>query len=145
MDEADRMPGEGAPAEVDLRELPVGPLLEQIASELAMVAAAHLGLLPGTEGGGDPASARRALDAGDAIVGVLLDDQPPSPAAGGLRRTFADLKLAYAQLVEGTDGGAAVAGSETPSPATQPPPSAPPAPAREQAPRPRIWTPGGEV
>lgn len=133
-------PGE-QPPQIDLREVPVDRLLEQVASELAMVAAAHLGLLPGTEGGGDAVSARQALDAGDALVAVLLAAPAPSPQATELRRSYAELKLAFAQTVGDADVSAEPsAAAPPPDPPRAAPPPPPPPP-----PRPRIWTPGGEV
>lgn len=126
------------PEGVDLRDVPIDRVLEQVAQELAMLAAAHMGLLPGTQDGrGDGAAARMALDAGSGLVEVLLSSGA-GPGLDELRRTYAELMLAYAQSapVGDDDPDAAPPTGQAP-PAEQAPPPPPP--------RPSIWTPGGEV
>lgn len=141
-DTTDTPQAEPDPAEIDLREVPVGRVLEQVASELAMLAAAHLGLLPGTQDGkGDLATARLALDAGSGLV-ESLQVAGGGPASEELRRTYAELMLAFAQSMpagtaDGPEGDRAATPDSGATPETPPPPPA--------SPRPSIWTPGGEM
>ncbi len=140
-DAADNPQAAPDPAEIDLREVPVGRVLEQVASELAMLAAAHLGLLAGTQDGkGDLATARLALDAGSGLV-ESLQVAGGGPVAEELRRTYAELMLAFAQSMPAEPADA----PEGDGPATSgpvPPAETPPPP---QPSRPSIWTPGGEM
>lgn len=124
---------------VDLRDVPIDRVLEQVAQELAMLAAAHMGLLPGTQDGrGDGAAARMALDAGSGLVEVL-HASGDGPGLDELRRTYAELMLAYAQTAPAGDADPAAGSPSKGEANTQEAPPGPPPP------RPSIWTPGGEV
>ena len=83
--------------------------------------------------------AQLAIDTADALL-PLVARLVPADQLHQYRRAVAELQLAYAQVT----GTAAPAGEAPTAQAQgpQPPPSQPPPAAR---PRPRIWTPGGEV
>lgn len=91
---------------------------------------------------------RRLDDASLAIDGVRalmpqVERILPPDAAGGYRQALSDLQMAFASVAgaAGTaEAGAGEGGGEPPAP-----PKAEPPPAQRQAPRPRIWTPGGDV
>jgi hypothetical protein len=91
---------------------------------------------------------RRLDDASLAIDGVRalmpqVEKILPPDAAGGYRQALSDLQLAFASVAGAggqPGGGAEEGGREPPAPPRQEPP-----PAQQRAPRPRIWTPGGDV
>jgi|FLOH01.1.fsa_nt_gi hypothetical protein len=144
---------EGMP-EVDLSQIRVESLLLNVASELMSIGAGQLGMIPGMINGGDGVQARLAIGGADALIAAFLDGLPegtelPEPVQE-LRRALAELQLAFADAVahseamEGDADGTAPAAAKpkaTPKAAAPPPPpAAPPEP-----PRPKIWTPGGDV
>lgn len=146
---------EGMP-EVDLSQIRVESLLLNVASELMSIGAGQLGMIPGMINGGDGVQARLAIGGADALIAAFLDGLPegtelPEPVQE-LRRALAELQLAFADAVahseameaaEGNADEAAPAAAEPkakPKAAAPPPPAAPPKP-----PRPKIWTPGGDV
>ncbi|PHX80562.1 MAG: hypothetical protein CK540_07150 [Thermoleophilia bacterium] len=137
--------------EVDLSQIRVESLLLNVASELMSIGAGQLGMIPGMVNGGDGVQARLAIGGADALIGAFLEGLPegtelPEPVQE-LRRALAELQLAFADAVAHSDSLNAAAGSDGtrssagPKPkATPPPPTVPP-----QPPRPKIWTPGGDV
>ena len=143
---------EGMP-EVDLSQIRVESLLLNVASELMSIGAGQLGMIPGMINGGDGVQARLAIGGADALIAAFLDGLPegtelPEPVQE-LRRALAELQLAFADAVahseamEGDADGTAPAVAKpkaTPKAAAPPPPAAPPEP-----PRPKSWTPGGDV
>ena len=132
---------EGMP-DVDLTQIRVEAIIFQVASELMSIGAGQLGMIPGMINGGDALQARLAIGAADALIGsflgVLPEGAEPPPQVQELRSAVAELKLAYAEAV-GQAPGQPVTGQA--SSTTVPP--APPA--RPEPPRPKIWTPGGDV
>lgn len=148
-------PGGEAPQELDLSQLRVEGLILQVASELMSIGAGQLGMIPGMVNGGDAVQASLAISSADALIETLAAAFPEGaalpPQVEELRRALADLKLAFAEAVRlseeaaGAEGGPA---AEAPGEGAPPPPAAEPAPAaapRTEVPRPKIWTPGGEV
>lgn len=146
---------EGMP-EVDLSQIRVESLLLNVASELMSIGAGQLGMIPGMINGGDGVQARLAIGGADALIAAFLDGLPegtelPEPVQE-LRRALAELQLAFADAVAHSEAMEAAAGGaegdtsadakppSKPKAAAPPPPAAPPAP-----PRPKIWTPGGDV
>ena len=112
----------------ELARVPVRELLLQTAVGLIAIASTRLGLTPDTREDRDLAEARHAIDAIDAVCG-LLDDQLQEQ----LRATIAQLKLGFAQ---------AAADEREPAPGA-------PAQGDDEAAaapeRPPIWTPRGDV
>lgn len=144
--------GAEMPQELDLAQIRVEGLILQVASELMSIGAGQLGMIPGMVNGGDAVQASLAISGADALIETLAaafpEGAPLPPQVEELRRALADLKLAFAEAVRLTDEAAAAeaapapqAGGDAP-PAPEPPPAAPP---RADVPRPKIWTPGGEV
>jgi hypothetical protein len=148
---------EGMP-EVDLSQIRVESLLLNVASELMSIGAGQLGMIPGMINGGDGVQARLAIGGADALIAAFLDGLPegtelPEPVQE-LRRALAELQLAFADAVAHSEAMEAAAGEADgaapadakpqakpkPKAAAPPPPAAPPEP-----PRPKIWTPGGDV
>ncbi len=137
-----------APMELDLAQVRVEALMLQVASELMSIGAGQLGMIPGMVNGGDAVQASLAISGADALVETLViafpEGAPLPPQVEELRRALADLKLAFAEAVRMTEE-TAEAGGVAGEAATAPPAAAPPAPPRTEVPRPKIWTPGGEV
>lgn len=142
---------EGMP-EVDLSQIRVESLLLNVASELMSIGAGQLGMIPGMINGGDGVQARLAIGGADALIAAFLDGLPegtelPEPVQE-LRRALAELQLAFADAVAHSEAMEAAEGDGSvpappkakPKAAAPPPPAAPPEP-----PRPKIWTPGGDV
>lgn len=152
---AEELPPNANPGElpeVDLSQIRVESLLLNVASELMSIGAGQLGMIPGMINGGDGVQARLAIGGADALITAFLEGLPegtelPEPVQE-LRRALAELQLAFADAVAHSDameaaaseGGAAKA-SVAPLKAKTPPPPAAPA----EPPRPKIWTPGGDV
>lgn len=141
------------PQELDLAQIRVEGLILQVASELMSIGAGQLGMIPGMVNGGDAVQASLAISGADALVETLAaafpEGAPLPPQVEELRRALADLKLAFAEAVRLSEQAAADAGTpaaDAAAGAAAPPPEAPPAaPPRTEVPRPKIWTPGGEV
>jgi hypothetical protein len=122
-----------------LRSLTAADLLSQTGITLVNVAAARLGMVDGVPDD-EPAEARAAIDALGALVPVL-EVHAPGPLLDELRAGLAQLRLAFVELTGGPGaGGAGTGGGEGPAGGSEPPPPPPP----PEAPRPRIWTPGGD-
>lgn len=146
-------PAAGAemPQELDLAQIRVEGLILQVASELMSIGAGQLGMIPGMVNGGDAVQASLAISGADALIETLAaafpEGAPLPPQVEELRRALADLKLAFAEAVRLTDEAAAAEGAPAPEAGGDAPPPAepPPAPPRADVPRPKIWTPGGEV
>lgn len=141
------------PQELDLEQIRVEGLILQVASELMSIGAGQLGMIPGMVNGGDAVQASLAISGADALIETLAAAFPEGaalpPQVEELRRALADLKLAFAEAVRLSDEAADAEGGPPPAapdagtgPASPPPPTAPP---RADVPRPKIWTPGGEV
>ncbi len=128
--------------EVDLAQIRVESLMLQVASELMSIGAGHLGLIPGMINGGDGGQARLAIGGADALVNAFLSGRPEgtalSPQVQELRRALAEIKLAFVEAAGESFGEQAPASGDNASP---PPPPPPP----EEPPRPKIWTPRGDV
>ena len=125
--------GEG---QIDLTQIRVESLMLQVASELMSIGAGQLGMIPEMVNGGDAFQASLAITGADALIhtflGVLPEGTPVPQPVEDLRRALAELQLAFADAVQmgaPDDGTAPAAGT--------PPPAEPP--------RPKIWTPGGDV
>jgi hypothetical protein len=130
---------EGLPDDLEQRmleeiaRLRLRDLLAQTVLSLSSVTSARLGLSPETEGLRDMHEARLGIEALRALLPVLEPELEPAER-DGLRQAVAQLQLAYADSVRP---------GEAPP---QPPPSGEPGgPSQETPPRPRIWTPGGDV
>ncbi len=133
--------------EVDLAQIRVESLMLQVASELMSIGAGHLGLIPGMINGGDGVQARLAIGGADALVNAFLSGLPAGtelpPQVQELRRALAEIKLAFVEAVGESLGEHAPVTGDSSSPPPPPPPSPPPPPV--DPPRPKIWTPGGDV
>ncbi len=128
--------------EVDLAQIRVESLILQFASELMSIGAGQLGLIPGMINGGDGVQARLAIGGADALVNAFLSGLPAGtalpPQVQELRRVLAEIKLAFVEAVGESLGEHAPATGDNSSPPPPPPPPVEP-------PRPKIWTPGGDV
>jgi hypothetical protein len=129
---------EGLPDDLEQRmleeiaRLRLRDLLAQTVLSLSSVTSARLGLSPETEPLRDMHEARLGIEALRALLPVLEPELEPAER-DGLRQAVAQLQLAYADSVQ-------------PGEAPTPPPSGEPGgPSQETPPRPRIWTPGGDV
>jgi hypothetical protein len=102
-------------------------------------------MIPGMVNGGDAVQASLAISSADALIETLADAFPEGaplpPQVEELRRALADLKLAFAEAVRLSNEAAAEGAPAGAAPPTPPPAAAP----RTEVPRPKIWTPGGEV
>ncbi|MGI9117781.1 MAG: hypothetical protein ACR2JV_09145 [Gaiellales bacterium] len=130
-----------AGGQIDLTQLRVESLMLQVASELMSIGAGQLGMIPEMVNGGDAFQASLAIAGADALIATFLSALPegtpiPQPV-DDLRRALAELKLAFADAVQMGEGG-------EPGAAEQPEAAAPPPP-KQEPPRPKIWTPGGDV
>jgi hypothetical protein len=115
----------------------VADVVLQTAFTLSSVASARLGVAPETQGIRDLGEARAAIDAIIALLPLLQDALAPDEFMQ-LRQTAAGLQMAYAQVAQET-------GEAPPPPPPRrqgPPPPPPPGP---EPPRPKIWTPRGDV
>lgn len=136
---------EGAPQEsaeagegqIDLTQIRVESLMLQVASELMSIGAGQLGMIPEMVNGGDAFQASLAIAGADALIhtflGVLPEGTPVPQPVEDLRRALAELQLAFADAVQMS----APEGDETAG--------APATPPKQDPPRPKIWTPGGDV
>src|SRR5262249_14915138 len=140
------------PSEQDVREFldaiartHVGDVVLQTAFTLSSVASARLGIAPETRGLRDLGEARAAIDVMIALLPFLEAALPPAEYVQ-LRQTLSGRRMAYARGArepgEGPPppppGAAPGGGAPPPPPRTEPPP-------RPQPPRPKIWTPRGDV
>jgi hypothetical protein len=113
----------------------VADVLLQTAFTLSSVASARLGVAPETEQIRDLGEARAAIDGIIALLPLLQGALSPDEFMQ-LRQTVAGLQMAYGQVAQ--ESGEA----PPPPPAQQAPPTPPP---RPEPPRPKIWTPRGDV
>jgi hypothetical protein len=121
-----------APEQIDLTQVRVEGVMLQVASELVAIGAGQIGMIPQMINGGDAYQASLAIAGADALVGTVIASLPagtevPAPIED-LRRTIAELKLAFAEAVRQTAEAAPEAPAEPPEPE-----------------RPKIWTPRGDV
>jgi hypothetical protein len=122
-----------------LRSLTAAELLAQTGITLVNVAAARLGMVDGVPDD-DPSEARAAIDALASLIPVL-EQHAPGPLVDELRAGLAQLRLAFVELSGGPQAGQpGEDGGEGPASGA----GRPAAPPRPEAPRPRIWTPGGD-
>ena len=139
-DEAQASTDETGEGQIDLTQIRVESLMLQVASELMSIGAGQLGMIPEMVNGGDAFQASLAIAGADALIhtflGVLPEGTPVPQPVEDLRRALAELQLAFADAVQmsAPDDGS------TPAAATPPPP-----PPKAEPPRPKIWTPGGDV
>ena len=126
--------------QIDLTQIRVESLMLQVASELMSIGAGQLGMIPEMINGGDAFQASLAIAGADALIhtflGVLPEGTPVPQPVDDLRRALAELQLAFADAV-----GASAPDGDGPAGATPPPP----VPPKQEPPRPKIWTPGGDV
>jgi hypothetical protein len=140
-DDAPQETAEAAEGQIDLTQIRVESLMLQVASELMSIGAGQLGMIPEMVNGGDAFQASLAIAGADALIhtflGVLPEGTPVPQPVEDLRRALAELQLAFADAVQmAAPEGGAEGGTPTP------PPAAPP---KQEPPRPKIWTPGGDV
>jgi hypothetical protein len=117
----------------EIARLRLRDLLAQTVLSLSSVTSARLGLSPETEPLRDMKEARLGIEALRALLPVLEPELDPAEREG-LRQAVAQLQLAYAQTVQ--PGEAPPPSDRGEEPSTQEPPPRP---------RPRIWTPDGDV
>ena len=121
-----------------LRNLRIEQLLAstlQTALELGFL---RTGMEPGAGVERDLGQVELAVETVRALIPVIERLAGPE-TANAYRAALSDLQLAYA----GASGGRPVPGEPAPGPGQ--PPSPPPAPDVETPPRPKIWTPRGDV
>ncbi|MGI9188292.1 MAG: hypothetical protein ACR2J9_12390 [Gaiellales bacterium] len=132
--------GDAAEGQIDLTQIRVESLMLQVASELMSIGAGQLGMIPEMVNGGDAFQASLAIAGADALIhtflGVLPEGTPVPQPVEDLRRALAELQLAFADAVQ-MSAPEGAAGGEAATP--------PPAPPKQEPPRPKIWTPGGDV
>ena len=126
--------------QIDLTQIRVESLMLQVASELMSIGAGQLGMIPEMVNGGDAFQASLAIAGADALIhtflGVLPEGTPVPQPVEDLRRALAELQLAFADAVQ----------ASVPDEAGEPgAAAAPTAPPKQEPPRPKIWTPGGDV
>jgi hypothetical protein len=130
---------DAAEGQIDLTQIRVESLMLQVASELMSIGAGQLGMIPEMVNGGDAFQASLAIAGADALIhtflGVLPEGTPVPQPVEDLRRALAELQLAFADAVQASAPDGEGAGGS-------PPPAAPP---KQEPPRPKIWTPGGDV
>lgn len=129
--------GEG---QIDLTQIRVESLMLQVASELMSIGAGQLGMIPEMVNGGDAFQASLAIAGADALIhtflGVLPEGTPVPQPVEDLRRALAELQLAFADAVQMSAPDGDNAPGQAAAPATPP---------KQDPPRPKIWTPGGDV
>lgn len=139
-DDAPQEQAAAAEGQIDLTQIRVESLMLQVASELMSIGAGQLGMIPEMVNGGDAFQASLAIAGAEALIhtflGVLPEGTPVPQPVEDLRRALAELQLAFADAI-GAVAGEAAGGA----PGTTPPP----APPQAEPPRPKIWTPGGDV
>ena len=139
-EDAPQEPTAADDGQIDLTQIRVESLMLQVASELMSIGAGQLGMIPEMINGGDAFQASLAIAGADALIhtflGVLPEGTPVPQPVDDLRRALAELQLAFADAV-----GASAPDGDGPAGATPPPP----APPKQEPPRPKIWTPGGDV
>jgi hypothetical protein len=137
-DDVAQEPLDGGEGQIDLSQIRVESLMLQVASELMSIGAGQLGMIPEMVNGGDAVQASLAISGADALLHaflrVLPEGTPVPQPVEELRRALAELQLAFADAVQ-LPADAAPDGATTP----------PPAPPKTEPPRPKIWTPGGDV
>ena len=116
----------------EIARLRLRDLLAQTMLSLSSVTSARLGLSPETEPLRDMHEARLGIEALRALLPVLEPELEPAER-DGLRQAVAQLQRAYADSVQPGEGP------------TPPPSGEPGGPSQDTPPRPRIWTPGGDV
>jgi hypothetical protein len=130
---------EGAPDDLEQRmleeiaRLRLRDLLAQAMLSVSSVTSARLGLSPETEALRDMQEARLGIEALRALLPVLEPELEPAER-DGLRQAVARLQMAYAETVQPGEAPPRSA-EQAEGPPSEPPPQ----------PRPRIWTPGGDV
>jgi Domain of unknown function (DUF1844) len=114
----------------------VADVVLQTAFTLSSVASARLGVAPETQQIRDLGEARAAIDVIVALLPFLQAELAPEEFAQ-LRQTLAGLQMAYGQISQQT--GEAPPPPPPPRQQQQQPPQPP------EPPRPKIWTPRGDV
>jgi uncharacterized protein DUF1844 len=118
----------------------VADVVLQTAFTLSSVASARLGVAPETQQIRDLGEARAAIDVIVALLPFLQASLDPEEFVE-LRQTLAGLQMAYGQVAQ--EAGAAP--PPPPPPRQQQQQQQPPPPPRPEPPRPKIWTPRGDV
>jgi hypothetical protein len=139
------LPGEPDEDELfaQLANVRVEQLVAEAASSLVTVGFVRTGLVPEAPDALDLAQARVAIDAVAGLIRSLESTVAPA-ALNELKGALAQLQLAYSRQVEqhgappGPPPGAPPSGSG-------PPPPGPQQQRRPLPPRPKIWTPRGEI
>jgi Domain of unknown function (DUF1844) len=144
--------GPQQPSEQDVREFleaiartRVADVVVQTAFTLSSVASARLGIAPETRAIRDLGEARAAIDTLVSLAPVLQTILPPDEFAE-FRQSLGGLQMAYAQVAR--DSGEPAPPPPPPGGPQQRPPEPPPrpeTPPRPEPPRPKIWTPRGDV
>jgi hypothetical protein len=135
MSEDETRRAEEAAAEY-MRRISVADLVVSTVQTLLELGYRRTGLAAGAEDERDLEQARLAIETVRALVPVVesvLDRE----SAMALRSSLSQVQLVYARAAEGAPPATA---APDPTP-TEPPPPRP----RAETPRPKIWTPGGEV
>jgi hypothetical protein len=114
----------------------VADVVMQTAFTLSSVASARLGVAPETRQIRDLGEARAAIDVIVTLLPFVQDSLSPDEFAQ-LRQTVAGLQMAYGQVVQES--------GEAPPPPPRQEQAPPPPPPRPEPPRPKIWTPRGDV
>jgi hypothetical protein len=121
-----------AQLEEQLRQLRVEDVIVQTIVTLVNLGGRKAGLAAGTEDERDPEQLRMAIEAARALLPLIEQDLGPDGAA--IRDALSQLQMAYAQLAQGGQPGAA--GEAGGAEGDQPPG---PGPAQSSG---RLWVPG---
>jgi hypothetical protein len=113
-----------------MKRVPIGEVVISTAQTLIELGYRRTGLVQGAADERDLPQAEIAIEALRALVPVLERLLEPASVTA-FRGEIAQLQLAYARASEGPAAGAGAAPEPEPSDVT--------------VPRPKIWTPGGEV
>jgi hypothetical protein len=124
-----------------LANVRVEQLVAEAASSLVTVGFVRTGLVPEAPDALDLAQARVAIDAVSGLVRSLEGTVAPA-ALQELKGALAQLQLAYARQVEQHGAPPGPPPGAPPSGGAPPPP---PGARRPLPPRPKIWTPRGEI
>ena len=120
-----------------LAQLRIEQLIASTAQTALELGFRRTGLAPGSEGELDLLQVELAVETVRALL-PLIERLAGGDAATAYRGALSELQLAYARAAE-------AAGAPPPRPTAQAPPGGGPPPAAAQPPRPKIWTPRGDV
>ena len=128
--------------EAEMKRLRVEDVLLQTVVSLLNLGGRKAGLAPGTEAERDLAQLRIAIDGARVLLPLL--EAELGPDAAQIRDALSQLQMAYVQLGEGGEEGAAppVPPGAGPPAGTGPPPAPQPDPEPPKPPPSRLWVPG---